>query len=124
MSIFHLRDLVSGNRMRLQSKDIKYIHVPYFENLSVSKMLEWAKRHPQVFTALPKETTEIDNLHRTYIANVIYTIVGEDFKDWVDNVMKERTKRIAEERDMNIKMDPEIYKVFKASTSISGKCPV
>jgi geranylgeranyl pyrophosphate synthase len=52
---------------------------------------------------------------------VIYTVVGEDFKDWVDKKMRERTKRLAEERDMNIKMDPEIYKVFKASTSISGK---
>ena len=35
--------------------------------------------------------------------------------------MKERTKRIAQERDLNIKMDPQIYKIFKESTSISGK---
>ena len=107
--------------MRLKSKDIKYIHVPYFDNLSVAKMLEWAKKHPEVFTALPQEKAEIESLHRTYIANVIYTVAGEDFQDWVDKKMKERTKRIAEERDLNIKMDPEIYEIFKKSTSISGK---
>ena len=90
--------------------------------MSVAKMLEWAKRHPEVFNALPREQAEIESLHRTYIANVIYTVVGEDFRDWVNKKMQERTKRIAEERDMNIKMDPEIYQVYKNSTSISGKC--
>ena len=74
-----------------------------------------------MFTALPQERSEIDNLHRTYIANVIYTMVGEDFRNWVDNMMKERTKRITQERDMNIKMDPEIYQIFKNSTSVSSK---
>ena len=84
-------------------------------------MLEWAKRHKEVFAALPVEQAEIENLHRSYVANVIYTIVGDDFTDWVDRKLKQRTKKITEEREMNIKMDPEIYKIFKASTSISGK---
>ena len=121
MSIFHLRDLISGNRRKLKSEEVKHIHVPYFDSLSVEKMLEWAKRHPDVFTALPKEQNEINSLHRNYIANVIYTIVGEDFRDWINNKMQERTKRLALERNMTIQMDPEIYKIYKDSTSISGK---
>ena len=89
--------------------------------MSVEVMLEWAKKHKEVFAALPVEQAEIDNLHRGYVANVIYTIVGDDFTDWVDRKLKQRTKKITEDREMNIKMDPEIYKIFKASTSISGK---
>ena len=71
---------------------------------------------------LPVERSEIENLHRQYIANVIYTIAGDDFQLWVSKKMNERAKRIAEDRDLNIKMDPEIYKIFKQSTSISGTC--
>jgi hypothetical protein len=69
-------------------------------------MLTWAKRHPNVSLALPVEKAEVENLHRGYIANVIYTLVGEDFKDWVDKKLKERTKKLMEEREMNINMDP------------------
>ena len=53
------------------------------------------------------------------MANIIYTIVGENFQDWIEKKLKERTKKLCEERDMNITMDPEIYKIFKSSTSIS-----
>ena len=53
---------------------------------------------------------------------MIYTVVGEDFAHWVDNRMKERTKRLAEDRNLNITMDPAVYKIFKESTSISGTC--
>ena len=55
MSIFHLRDIISGNRVLIKSKDIKHIHVPQFPGMSVEKMLEWAKRHPEVYAALPSE---------------------------------------------------------------------
>ena len=46
MSIFHLRDIISGNRTLVKSKDIQHIHVPIFESLSVVKMLEWASKYP------------------------------------------------------------------------------
>ena len=82
-------------------------------------MLEFARKYPKVWKAFPTEESEIDALHRGYVANVIYTIVGENFTDWIDKKLKERTKRLCSERDMNISMDPEIFKIFKASTSIS-----
>ena len=105
--------------MMIKSKDIKHVHVPHFNELSKECMLEFARKYPKVWKALPAEESEIDTLHRGYVANVIYTIVGENFTDWIDKKLKARTKRICSERDMNISMDPEIYKIFKASTSIS-----
>ena len=46
---------------------------------------------------------------------------GSDFTDWIDKKMKERTQKLTEQKNLNIKMDAEIYKVFKQSNSISGK---
>ena len=84
-------------------------------------MLEFAKDYPEVFHILPDEQGEIENLHRQYIANVIYTIAGDHFTKWIDMVMKERTEKITKEKNLSIQMDPAIYQVYKNSTSVSGK---
>ena len=52
---------------------------------------------------------------------MIYTLVGEPFQDWINKRLKARTTQLCDKRQMNIKMDPEIFKIFKASTSVSGK---
>ena len=39
--------------------------------------------YPEVMRALPSVSKEVKKLPRNYIANVIYTIVGEKFNDWV-----------------------------------------
>ena len=47
-------------------------------------MLYHAKNWDGVKMALPIETREIEKLPRAYLANVIYTVVGDPFKEWVD----------------------------------------
>ena len=71
--------------------------------------------------ALPVEPREIDKLPRSYVANVIYTIVGERFKQWVESQIQARTKKNIEDQDMAIEMDPEVLQAFKASNHVSGK---
>ena len=70
---------------------------------------------------MPNESREIEKLPRAYVSNVIYTLVGPPFKQWVDQVIQERNKKIVEEQNLNIEMDPEVYKAFQASTHVSGK---
>jgi len=55
---------------------------------------------------------------------VIYSIAGDDFRDFITKKLNERTKKLADSRNMNIKMDPEIYRIYKDTKNISGKCPV
>ena len=40
---------------------------------------------------------------------------GKEFADWIDKRCQERTQKITEERNLNIKMDPQIYEIFKKS---------
>ena len=49
MSIFHLKDIISGSRQHIKSKDVKFCHVPQFSSLSVEKMLEFALVYPLVY---------------------------------------------------------------------------
>ena len=79
-----MRDIVAGKRTRLKEAKIKHITIPQFEGLTVEKFLIYAAAKPEVMMALPILERERLKLPRGYIANVIYTLVGEDFKNQVD----------------------------------------
>ena len=57
----------------------------------------------------------MDKLLQQYIANVIYTVVGNPFAQWVKSQMEKRNEKIKAEQDMLIDMDPEIAEIFRAS---------
>ena len=70
---------------------------------------------------LPMVEHEIEKLPRQYIANVIYTVEGDPFAEWVEERITQRNYKIVNSKDMLIEMDPEIMSIFKASTAVSGK---
>ena len=70
--------------------------------------------------ALPLLERERLALPRAYIANLIYTIVGQPFKEWVDRIVTRRHEDRRLEQS-TIKMDPEIAAIFNQSTATSGK---
>ena len=63
--------------------DVKYIMIPQFEGLTIEDLLAYVEMYPEVKRALPKVDKEIRKLPRGYIANVVYSIVGEPFQTWV-----------------------------------------
>ena len=58
-------------------------------------------------------------LPREWLLNMIYSIVGEDFKKHVQECMDARNEKIVEKKDLAIGLDPEILKAFQNSTHIS-----
>ena len=120
VTIFHMRDIVAGKRTRLEEAKVKHINIPHFDGLKVERFYEYAADKPEVMRAFPLLERERMKLPRGYIANVIYTIVGQDFKDQVDARVNQRHEERRHEEDM-ILMDPEIAKIFNSSHSTSGK---
>ena len=51
---------------------------------------------------------------------MIYTVIGEPFKQWVEQRVNERHEQRRQEEGM-IMMDPDIAKVFFESNATSGK---
>ena len=52
---------------------------------------------------------------------MIYTLIGDDFRKWVAQVIKDRNSRVAAKNDLIIELDPEIAKAFQGSLNISSK---
>ena len=63
-TIWHLKELASGERKLILAKDAKHINIPQFEGLKVEAMLEFAMHFPDVMRALPSEAREREKLHR------------------------------------------------------------
>jgi hypothetical protein len=90
MTIFHLRDLISGKRKRIKAADVKVITVPHFKGLKVEAMFNWATNHEEVMKAFPSVHREREDLPRPYVANVINTIKAAEFGAWVNKMVNER----------------------------------
>jgi len=99
MTIYHMADLAAGRRTKLKEINIKNITIPHFEGLKMETMLEYAALYPQVMKALPAVQREREKLPRQYLANVIYTIIGEPFKKWVEAKVNERHDLRREQED-------------------------
>ena len=96
------------------------IYVPQYESLSLDKILEYALAFQQITNALPV-LREIRKMPRAYVCNVINTLIGEEFQDWVKERCTERNEQLAIEKDLNIQLDANIAKAFQASTAVSRK---
>jgi len=86
MTIWHLRDLVSGIRTMIKCTDVKVIQLPNFKGLFYDDLIEFARSYPDevVMRCLPEPEKEIRKLPRGYLGSLIYTRVGDDFKQWVN----------------------------------------
>ena len=92
MTIYHLRDLVSGDRTRIKATDVKVRTVPHFKGLTLDAMYYFAATYPDVMKAFPSVKRERDDLPRAYVVNVINTLKPQEFGTWVDRLVNDRHK--------------------------------
>ena len=123
VTIWHLRDLIAGKTLRIPAEKAQHLHVPHYEGLSISKILEFAGecKEGAALKYLPKDHLDVDRLPRQYVINVIYTVCGEEFDRWINETIETRNNDILKQRDLAIEMDPEIAKIFHQSSSVSSR---
>ena len=98
--------------------DVKVISVPQYEELTMDTILDFGRAYVVVENALPV-IRETRKMPRAYVCNVIYTLVGAPFKDWVLKSCKDRNDRIQNAHDTTIVLDPRIAAAYEASTFVS-----
>ena len=81
-------------------------------------ILDFGLGYQVVVNALPV-TRETRKMPRSYVCNVIYTLVGAPFKDWVLKSCKDRNDRLERAHDTTIVLDPRIAAAYEASTFVS-----
>ena len=80
---------------------------------------KFAAAYPECMRAFPIDKHEWEKLPRQYVINVIYTLVGQPFRAWVDALVDTRHEEVAEKRELFIEMDAEIAAVYNNSKAVS-----
>ena len=99
---------------------VAYLFCPQYESLSLQKILHQASANEDVWPYFPDQK-DIHKLPRQWVVNILYTIVGRPFADWVQEQINGRNEKLANDHNLMIELDPEIAAAFKASTQISSK---
>ena len=67
------------------------------------------------------EQEDHKRLPRQWVINIVYTLAGKPFADWVLEHVEARNKKIVADKKLAIMMDPDIMQAFHASTHVSSK---
>ena len=95
--------------------------MPQYEGLTTADLLEWCGDHAIVLDYIP-DLNEIRKVPKQWLINIIYSLVGNQFKAWVREQIEARNSRMTVDREVMINLDPQIAAAFAKSTAISSKC--
>ena len=68
------------------------------------------------YLPIEKETLRMP---REYVINVLYSVIGTDFKTWIRAQIKERNLAAVEKRDQMVELDPDVALALQQSTQKS-----
>lgn len=105
------------------NNDVKHISVPQYDNVSVKKIRAKFFGDERVTPYLPDKEDQV-YLSRGWIHDVLNTVLGAEFSDWIKARQEERNAQIMPEGPAEILMDPKMYAVFEKSTLTARKYTV
>ena len=86
MTIFFMKSLIDGSKKFIHMDKVRHLSVPQYEGLGIKAMLVEIQKYQIVENYLPEER-DWRLMPRQWLVNLIYTLVGKPFADWVQVVM-------------------------------------
>ena len=65
--------------------------------------------------------TEWNRLPRQYLLNLATTVVGRPFEKWISQQVETRNAKVAQDQNLMVDLDPDVYEAFVNSTHVSSK---
>ena len=113
-----ISQIIWGDKLYLKCGEVKVCKVLHFKTLSVGSMLEFARNNTNIDEFLPDfNYQKLPN--REWLWNLLNTILGEQFREFIQSKQQERTEYITEKKEMKVRALPEFIKLIKDSKSIS-----
>ena len=73
----------------MKAQHARHLQIPQYETLTMQKMYGYISNFPDVFKYYPDQS-EMPKLPKEWIANVAYSVMGDQFSDWVSEQIEER----------------------------------
>ena len=103
----------------IMSKNVWHCSVPMYDGLAIKDIMSFVEiNHKEVLDYLPIPQ-ELHKVSKEWICNIVATILGGHFVNWVKTRIEERNERVAVKKDLMIHLDAEVAEAFRASTKTS-----
>jgi hypothetical protein len=134
VTTYFLKEIISGKKkgqftssflkssIVVKQAVIRYLYVPQYEGLGLKEIYSHIDNDVQLGQYFPDLAKERARLPKQFIVNVLATLTGDSFENWVKDQVISRNLKRAREADKFIEVDKDIFDAFNAATSISRKC--
>ena len=95
------------------------LQTPHYEGLTVEAFVDQIEEQPEVRNYFPEKREEIERLPRSFIINVLHSLLGKPFKDNVLKIMEERNQKLINKQQIGLELDDDIREAFLKSTQVS-----
>ena len=82
MTIWFLKEMISGQKKVVYAKDVRHIAIPGYEGLTLKDIAGFLQNYREVIDYLP-DGNEIRKVPKQWIANICATVLKEVFSEWV-----------------------------------------
>ena len=103
---------------------VKIIEVPHIEGLRIPEILEYAEEHCEIGNYLPdtnersthpESRSEILASLTEFLFNIVYSLLGDRFKQFVNNKIMESNNKLDDRKGNKFSVLPSMAKVFADS---------
>ena len=95
---------------------MKHLYVPKYETLTIKELLSEAEKDDNVMKYLPSIRKEIYRMPKSYLVSVIYTVIGDNFKAWVNARIDQRNTERSEKRDDMVEVTQDFKDAVERTT--------
>ena len=80
---------------------VVHVQVPAYENLSMKEIFAYMQENQGILQFMP-DGKELRKVPKAWVCNVVGTVIGMPFVDWVKKRIAERNAAIVEEKNLAI----------------------
>ena len=107
----YLRRLLHGEKQDVKWSEVIVINVPQYEGLTINNLIKFSETEFDIHKFLPEYDYHKDP-NRSWLCNIINTIILEKFNKFIDKKIKERNKKLITSQNLTVKVKEEFIKIF------------
>ena len=117
-----MQQLLTGEKKALQASEVRAINIPYFPEISVTKLIEKSKADERILKHLPDES-EKKRPNKEFVWHVVAHFQRDFINNSITTAMKLRASRLAadEKRKAKLVVDPAMLKRLSGLNMIRSK---
>ena len=114
----YISQVVAGEKLYLKWSEVKVCSVRHFKGLHTINLLEFGTNEWNLESYLPEyEYRKLPS--RPWLCNVLNTFLGDKFKMFIQEKMKERVRHVVNKKKLNVMALPQFIDIFQKSNRIS-----